>query len=304
MLRCLICLAVLAAPLLGAAPAPAAPAQRVVASFSILADMVSQVGGDRVRVSALVGRGADAHVFEPAPRDVRTMGEASLFIVNGLGFEGWTARLIEAAGFSGLVAVASNGITPLPAEPGRRDHDGGARDGASDPHAWQDLQNALVYVANIARALCGIDAEGCPAYEDNATRYNAAITALDREIRDSLGRLPEGKRRIITSHDSFAYFARAYGVEMLAPVSTSTDTEPSARDVAALIRQIRDQGVTALFVENASDRRLLEQIARETGIAIGGELFSDTLSQPGGPAATYLDMMRHNARQLLAAFGA
>jgi zinc/manganese transport system substrate-binding protein len=295
-----------------AAPAPANAGPKVVASFSILADMTREIAGDRAEIAVLVGPGSDAHVFEPSPRHAAMVGGADLLVINGLGFEGWTERLVEAADFMGPVVIASKGITPLPAEAeGHEHHDEGDRHaheeeeaehdhGPDDPHAWQDLANARFYIANIADGLCTVDAGNCPAYRENAARYQQEVTALDGEIRTLFAAVPKDRRRLITSHDAFGYFARAYGLEMLAPVS-STGAEPSARDIAALIRQIREHGISALFVETITDPRLMEQIARETGAKVGGELYSDTLSQADGPAASYLEMMRHNMRVIAAA---
>lgn len=288
--------------LLAAAPPAAAEGPRVVASFSILADMVRQVGGKRVRVTALVGPGGDVHVYQPSPGDTRVLAGADLLVVNGLGFEGWLGRLIAASGFTGPVAVASRGTTLIAAD-GDNDHAGDAddrhaHDGDADPHAWQDLANARVYARNIAAALCAVDTGGCAGYRTNAAAYDARLAALDAELHAAFAALPPQRRRLVTSHDAFAHFARAYGVEMLAPGAASTDSEPSAADVARLIRQIREDGVRAIFVETISDPRLIEQIARETGVAIGGKLYSDTLSGAGGPAPTYLDMMRHNGETI------
>jgi zinc/manganese transport system substrate-binding protein len=267
----------------------------VVATFSILADMTQRVGGENVSVHALVGPEQDAHVFQPTPAAAAAVSKARLLISNGLGFEGWIERLVSSSGYTWPVVVATKGLTPL--EAGDSDHnEHGHRD--ADPHAWQDLSNALTYVENIKTGLCNADPAHCDAYTKNASAYTAEISALDVTIKAEIGALPQAKRKVITSHDAFGYFAKAYGVTFKAPTGISTDSEASAQDVAKLIDLIKAENVTALFVESISDTRLMEQIARETGVKPGAVLYSDALSQPGGPASTYLDMMRSNALEL------
>lgn len=265
----------------------------VVATFSILADMTARVGGDRISVHTLVGPQQDAHVFQPSPDAAAAVAKARAVITNGLGFEGWIDRLISSSGFKGPVIVASTGINPLKTADGEHVY--------TDPHAWQDMANAVVYVGNIKQGLCVIDAGGCEIYARNATAYSSEIMAAHEDINRAMAALPAEKRKVITSHDAFSYFAKAYGVTFMAPAGISTDSEASAKDVARLINQIRSQKVTALFVESISDTRLIEQIARETNVKPGATLYSDALSPADGPAGTYLDMMRHNARELSAA---
>ena len=284
---------------LSALPVAAAePALRVVASFSILGDWVRQVGGERVAVEVLVGPGSDAHVFSPKPAQARQVGEAQVLFSSGLGFEGWMSRLLKTTNFKGRHVVASQGVKKLVGSdaPGHgHGHDHGA---APDPHAWQDVANARIYVGNIAEGLCAADAAGCASYRRNAAAYDQQLEALDREIRAAWGRIAPPQRLVITSHDAFGYYARAYGVRFLAPQGISTDSEASAQGVARLVRQIRQQGAKALFVESISDPRLIEQIARETGLqAASTELYSDSLA-PTGEASGYLGMMRHNTRAL------
>jgi zinc/manganese transport system substrate-binding protein len=274
----------------------AAAKVKAVASFSVLGDMVREVGGDRVEIVTLVGANGDVHAYEPSPRDVRALTEAKLLIVNGLGFEGWLPRLVDAAHFKGALVVASTGVKP------RQMPDGGGRTRIiTDPHAWQSLVNARTYVANIREALAAADPDGKPVYDANARRYTAAINQLDAEIRTAIGQLPAERRRIITSHDAFGYFGAEYGLQFLAPEGVSTDSQASARDVAKIIRQIKAARIPAVFIENITDRRLLDQIARETAAKIGGELYSDALSAPAGPAPTYLALLRHNVATLTAA---
>lgn len=278
-------------------PAAAQEKLKVVASFSILGDMVARIGGDRVEVKTLVGPGGDAHVYQPTPADAAELGKARLVIQNGLKFEGWMEKLVKSTGYKGAVAVATKDVKPLtiPDRHGKADKHGHDHSGGSDPHAWQSLSNAKLYVRNIKDALCKVDSGGCGVYTANATAYTTEIEKLDAEIKALLASVPPASRKVITSHDAFGYFADAYGVRFIAPRGVSTESEASAKDVARLIDQIRKEKVRALFVENISDPRLLEQIGRETGLKPGGTLYSDALSPAGGPAATYLAMMRHNA---------
>jgi zinc/manganese transport system substrate-binding protein len=291
----------------------AAEPLRVVTSFSILGDLVLQVGGEHVAVVTLVGPNGDAHVYEPTPADARSMASADLVVVNGLGFEGWLERLIDASGYEGPVAMLSDGIETLAVGGDEVAHEREEEEGTDhvehdhgpiDPHGWQSVENAIVYVGNIADALCNIDPAHCDVFRGHAADYVAELEALDADIGADFAAIPQERRRVITTHDAFNYFAHAYSIEFLAPQGVSTDSEASAADVARLIRQIRDEGVTALFLENVSDPRLIEQIARETGVSPGGALYSDALSEAGGAAPTYVDMMRHNASVLLAAMQA
>lgn len=284
-----------------AAPIP------VVASFSILGDMVKEVGGDRVSVTTIVGPNADTHVYEPKPQDAAVLGGAQAFFVNGLGFEGWLDRLVEATAFKGKVVTVSDGVHTheMAEEDGHDDHAEGEHDAhhheGTDPHAWQSLANGLVYVRNIKAALCEIDAEGCATYTANAEAYSAQIAALDAEVKAAIAAVPEGDRKVITTHDAFGYFAEAYGVTFMAPEGISTDSEASAADVARLIDQVKSDGVKALFIENMSDPRLVQQIAAETGAKLGGALYADALSEPNEGAATYLEMFKHNVGLLVPA---
>jgi zinc/manganese transport system substrate-binding protein len=271
----------------------AAPAQeklKAVATFSILADFVKNVGGDRVEVQALVGPNGDAHVYQPSPGDAKTLAEARVIFTNGLGFEGWIARLIKASGSKAPMIVATKGVKPR-----KMDEDGHAE---TDPHAWQSVSNAKIYVANIRDALVAADPAGKAAYEANANAYLAKLDALDAEVKAAVEKIPADRRRIITTHDAFGYFATAYGVAFIAPQGVSTESEVSARDVARIITQIRKQTIPAVFLENITDDRLLKRIGAESGARIGGTLYSDALTDEKGLAPTYIDMMRHNVKQL------
>ena len=304
-------------------PVRAETTLNVVTSFSILGDMVKQVGGDRVAVTSLVGPDGDAHVFQPTPKDARAVSGTDLLIVNGLSFEGWMDRLVEASGYTGKVVVATTGVTPRVMAGGHHEHadvhehehhhehehEAHAvrhrhhHHGGVDPHAWQSLTNAKIYVGNIANGLIEADPAGAAVYRSNAERYVGEIEAAEDEIEQVIAALPPERRNVVTTHAAFGYFADAYGIAFHTPVGVSTEAEPSAGDVAALIRQIKKDDIRAVFLENISDPRLLDQIARETGVRIGGVLYSDALSASDPEAFTYLGMMRHNVRALAASLG-
>jgi zinc/manganese transport system substrate-binding protein len=293
-----ITLVALAFALLGlSGGAQAADKLKAVASFSILADMVRNVGGDRVDVTALVGPDGDAHVYEPTPADARNVAAAKILFVNGLGFEGWMDRLEKSSGFEGKLVVASKGVQPRQMV----EAEGGKTEEITDPHAWQSLANGKLYVANIRDGLIAVDPDGKATYAANAAKYLGQITAEETAVQEALGKLPAERRKIITSHDAFGYFGAAYGLAVIAPEGVSTESEASAQDVAKIIRQIKAEKVPAVFMENIADHRLLDQISRETGAKIGGILYTDALSPPDGPADTYLDMFRHNVETLTAA---
>ena len=267
---------------------------RVMVSFSILEDIVRQIGGDDVSVASFIGADSDAHAFEPNPDQARLLSKAQLFVVNGLGLEGWLTRLTGSAQYRGTITVATRGINPITTT------EAGEAAPAPDPHAWQDPRNAIVYADNVRRALAAVDPAHAENYRQRFRQYKAELEALDRQVRDELSGIPAEKRRVITSHDAFAYYGKAYGVTFLAPEGISTDSEPSARTIAGLIRQIRREGIKALFVENISDPRLIDEIARETGATLGPPLYSDAMSRPNEPAPTYLRMIQYNTTALKA----
>jgi len=283
---------------IGLAPftAQAAEKPRVVASFSILADLTQQVGGQAVTVEALVGPDGDVHVYEPRPRDLRRLMGASLLVRNGLGLEGWMDRLTGAADFKGTVVVAANKVTPRTMKEA-----GGAL--ATDPHAWQDPRNAILYVQTIAEGLATTDPADAAAFHASAEHYVAEIMQTDAWIEATLGPIPAAQRRIITTHDAFGYYGARYGIEFLSAEGISTEFEPSAKAIAALVKQIRREKVRAVFIENMTSPRMAQMLARETGATLGGTVYSDALSPAGGPAATYLEMLRHNTNLFAAAFG-
>jgi zinc/manganese transport system substrate-binding protein len=287
-----------------AAPAPVSePKLTVVATFSILADLVANVGGDRVAITTLVGPDSDAHVYSPTPSDAKAIASAALVFVNGLGFEGWIDKLIKASGYTGTVVVAAEGIRPLKAAAHAHGHGHGhAHDhGELDPHGWQSPVQAQRYVENIARALIAADPKHEQAYRSRATAYIETLRRLDEDARARFAAIPAEQRRVITGHDAFGYFGDAYAIRFFAPRGMSTEGEASAKGVARLITQIRSQKIRAVFVENISDPRLVEQLARESGAKVGGVLFSDALSVKDARARTYLDMMRHNVDTVAAA---
>ncbi|MET0921834.1 MAG: metal ABC transporter substrate-binding protein [Xanthobacteraceae bacterium] len=280
--------------LMTAGPAFAQDKLKVLATFSILGDFVKNVGGDRVEVATLVGPDSDAHVYAPAPADAKKVADAKVVIVNGLGYEGWMSRLAKASGSKAPVVVASKGVRERKAA-------GGHGHGGADPHAWQSVANAKVYVANIRDALIAADPASKAAYEANATAYLGKLDALDADVKAAVAAIPADRRKIISTHDAFGYFQQAYGVEFIAPQGVSTEAEPSARDVARIITQVKKQKIPAVFLENIADPRLMERIAQESGARVGGKLYSDALTDAKGDAPTYLDMMRHNIKQISAA---
>jgi zinc/manganese transport system substrate-binding protein len=262
---------------------------KVVASFSILGDFVKNVGGERVEVTSLVGPDGDVHVYAPAPADARKIADAKLLVVNGLGLEGWLPRLLQASGGKAPIVTATRGIAPLKSGSG------------ADPHAWQSVANAKNYVANIRDARVAADPADAEAFRSQAEAYLARLDALDREVRAAVMQIPETRRKVISTHDAFGYFAAAYGIRFIAPLGVSTESEASARDIAGIITQIKTEKIPAVFLENISDPRLIRRISAETGARVGGTLFSDSLTAEKGDAPTYIDMVRHNIKALTSA---
>jgi zinc/manganese transport system substrate-binding protein len=263
----------------------------VVASFSILGDLVKNVGGDKVDVATLVGPNGDVHVYTPAPSDAKKNADARLLVMNGLGLEGWLPRLVQSAGSKATIVTASNGIAPL------------QLGSDADPHAWQSVANVRIYVANIRDALIAADPADAAVFRANAERYLGELNALDAEVRAAIAKIPPERRKVITTHNAFGYFAAAYGVTFVAPVGVSTESEPSARDIATLIQQIKAEKIPAVFLENLGDDRLIRRIAAETGAKAGGTLYSDSLTDEKGPAPTYIALVRHNIKALTSALG-
>lgn len=286
-----------------ALPAHAQDKLPVVASFSILGDFVRNVGGERVAVTTLVGPNGDAHVYTPTPADAKKVANAKLVVVNGLGFEGWLPRLVKSSGGKATIVTATQGITPRDADAEEQGHDDkhGHVHGHDDPHAWQSVANAKIYVANIRDALAKADPVGADAYKANAEAYLTRLTALDGEVKAAMATIPEARRKVVSTHDAFGYFAAAYGIAFIAPQGVSTDSEPSAKDIAVIITQLKISKIPAVFLENIADPRLMRRIAAETGAKIGGTLYSDSLTAENGDAPTYIDMVRHNIKALTSA---
>jgi zinc/manganese transport system substrate-binding protein len=334
LLRSVLCAAMIVSAASGSVSAAtrAQPAEplKVVASFSILGDMVREIGGEHIALSTIVGPNGDAHSFEPAPKDAKALAQAQVLVINGLDFEGWLPRLIQASGFKGVQVLASDGVKPRhldeseilavaspgdhdrvqagaerkqashahgPADAGHQTHE--HRSGDVDPHAWQDLRNGMLYAKNIADGLGRADPHNKSYYQKRADAYIAQMEKLDSEVRLALDAIPASRRKVITSHDAFGYFGQAYGVQFISAVGLSSDAEPSAKDVAAIIDRAKSEGISAIFVENTSNSRLVEQIARETGVTPGDTLYSDALALPDKPAGTYLGMFSWNAGQLI-----
>ena len=297
-------LSALAASGLFAAQANATEPMPVVASFSILGDLVKVVGGERVAVTTLVGPDEDAHAFEPRPADAKTILASKLMVVNGLHFEPWAEKLAKSAGYKGGTLVASKGLKPraMAEEAGHEDkgQDAGGHQHEIDPHAWQNPNNVILYVRNIAAGLTQADASGAAAYKANAEAYVKELQTLDASIKTQLAAIPAAKRKVITSHDAFGYFGAQYKMTFLAPQGVNTDAEPSAKEVAQLIRQIKREKIKAVFVENMNNPKLIEQLSKDAGATVGATLYSDSLSAADKPGSTYLKMMNHNVTQLVA----
>jgi zinc/manganese transport system substrate-binding protein len=270
---------------------------KVVTSFSILADFVSEIGGERVEVRPLIGPDADAHAWSPRPSDARLVLDADLVVANGLGFDSWIERLAGSAG-NRRVLLAADGITALKHDEGHAHHE--HDHGPLDPHAWQNVANARIYARNIAHALIAADPAGEAHYQARLSRYDAELASLDASIRQRFAALPEEARKVVTSHDAFAYFGAAYGLRFLTAAGVGNRNEVSAAAMARLIRQLRKEKVPVVFIENINDPRLIQRIGSEGGARVGGTLYSDALSGPDGPAASYVAMMRHNADTILA----
>src|SRR5882757_1012937 len=284
-----VALGTLTAALMAIIPLHAQEKINVVASFSILGGFAKNVGGERVDVTTLVGPNSDVHVYTPAPADAKKIADAKLVIINGLGLEGWLPRLVYSSGSKAAIVVATNGVAPR------------KLGSDADPHAWQSVVNAKIYVANIRDALIAADQTGAPSYRANAEAYLAKLDALDREVREAVAQIAQARRKVISTHDAFGYFAAAYGIEFMAPLGVSTESEASARDIAGLITQIRTSKIPAVFLENISDPRLMRRISAETGARIGGTLYSDSLTGEKGDAPTYIDMVKHNIKTLTSA---
>jgi zinc/manganese transport system substrate-binding protein len=272
----------------------------VTASFSILGDLVRVVGGERVSVTNLVGPNEDAHGFEAKPSDAKSLLQSRLLVSNGLGFDSWAQVLARSVDYKGMALLASKGLKPLTeaAKPAVKGH--GHSHGEADPHAWQNPNNVVLYVRNIAAALSQLDPASASTYQANADAYVKELQALDAWAKAQFNAIPAAQRKVITSHDAFGYLAAHYKITFLSPQGISTEAQPSAKDVAQLITQIQREKIRAVFLENMSNQRLLTQLSQDAGTAVGGKLYADALSSPDQPGASYLLMMRHNVNQLVA----
>lgn len=273
------------------APLAMAKTVDVVASFTVLADIVKQVGGDHVKVKSLVGPDGDPHTFEPTPQDSQALAKADLVFVSGLGLEGWMDRLVSASGYRGRPVVASTGITTRSME------DEGKT--ITDPHAWNSMQNGVIYATNVMDALVKADPEDAAQTRQRGETYIQQLQALDSWAKTAFDRVPAERRKVLTSHDAFGYFGQRYGVTFLAPVGFSTESEASASEVGSLISQLKQQHIQRYFIENQTDPRLVKQIASATGAQPGGELYPEALSSATGPAPTYEAAFRHNVDAML-----
>ncbi|WP_312062833.1 metal ABC transporter substrate-binding protein [Pantoea septica] len=272
-------------------PLSMAKTVNVVASFTVLADIVKQVGGEHVNVKSLVGPNGDPHTFEPTPQDSQALASADLVFVSGLGLEGWMDRLVSASGYKGDAVVASRGVATR-----RMEEEGKA---VTDPHAWNSMHNGVIYAANVMNALIKADPQDADAIRLSGEKYIEKLQTLDGWAKTAFAAIPVAKRKVLTSHDAFGYFGQRYGVTFLAPVGFSTEAEASASEVGGLIQQLKAEHIHSYFIENQTDPRLVKQIASATGAQPGGELYPEALSQPSGPAPTYVAAFRHNVEAMI-----
>lgn len=283
----------------GASGPPSADGSRlnVVATTTQVADFAANIGGDKVRVHGLLKPNVDPHDYEPTPLDMRMLAEADVVVKNGVGFEKWLDQAIEASGFRGTLVDASQGVRLRTGE------------GASaDPHIWHDPRNAKTMAANIARAFAAADAANAAVYEQNLAAYQARLDELDAEIEKKIQTIPEDRRKLVTDHDTFGYYADRYGLTVVGSVIPSFDTsaELSAKQITDLVARIKAAGVTAIFSEASLPPKTAEAIGREAGVrVVAGEdaLYGDSLGPEGSAGATYLQMMRHNTDTIVAALG-
>lgn len=301
----------------GAAAAQSDEKLKVVASFSVLQDIVNNVGGEAIDLTTIVPAGGDAHTFDPAPEQVASVSEADLIFAIGLGFEPWLADMIEASGSSAREVVVTDGLDLIEggeeahaheaASPETEDHEQEHEDGSVDPHVWGDVGNAIATTATVKEALIAADPDNTETYEANAAAYTARLQDLDRFVRDEVAKLPEDERKLVTSHDTFGYFARAYGFEVVGTAIGSVTTEsgdPSAEDIANLVEQIQATGVPAIFTENVSNPDLIAAIASEAGVTVGPALYTDALGEAGSDGDTYIRMMTYNTTSIVTALAA
>ncbi|MBX3486896.1 MAG: zinc ABC transporter substrate-binding protein [Candidatus Paracaedibacteraceae bacterium] len=272
----------------------ASPKLTIVASFSILGDMIKNVGQDLVDVQVIVPENADPHIYQPTPQDAAILAKADLVIINGLDFEGWFKKLIENSGYKGKIIIAGKNISPrtLP----------GPDASVNDPHAWHCIKNGLSYVGVISDSLKEALPQKATEIAQNEASYKKKLQNLDTWVRKQFDPIPQAKRIVVTTHDAFWYYGESYGITFLSPVGISTDAEPSALAVARLINEIRTKNIRAVFIESLSSRKLIEEIAKEAHCDVDGVLYADSLSSPrdkNSPAQTYIDMIKHNTLEII-----
>ncbi|NIA88846.1 metal ABC transporter substrate-binding protein [Rahnella aceris] len=282
----------LAVAALLSSPLAMAKTVNAVASFSILGDIVQEVGGEHVKVTTLVGPDGDPHSFEPSPKDSKAINASDVVFVSGLGLEGWIDRLVTASGYKGHLVTASEGVNS------RKMEEDGKQ--ITDPHAWNSMANGVIYATNVMNALIKVDPEDADYFRHRGTAYIEQLQKLDAWAKTEFTGIPQSKRKVLTSHDAFGYFGQEYHVSFMAPVGFSTEAEASASGVASLIKQIKAEKVKTYFIENQTDPRLVKQIAAASGAEPGGELYPEALSGPKGPATTYVKAFKHNVETIVA----
>ena len=264
----------------------------VVSTASIFSDMAENIAGDIVEVQTIVPIGDDPHLYEPTPGDARKVADADLILKNGLTFEGWLNELIENSGTKGKIVTITEGITPITSEKYKN---------STDPHAWMDARYGLTYIENIKKALSELDPDNSDIFEFNYKLYKQQLEDLDNYIRTEIQKIPESQRILITSHDAFQYYGRRYGIELESILGTSTDADAQTSDIIRLNKIIKSSGVPAVFIESTVNPKLLEQLAKDNKITVGGKLYADSLGDKNSPAPTYIDMLRHNTNTIVAA---
>ncbi len=257
----------------------------VLASFSVLADMTQNIGGDLIEVNTLVPTGSDPHTHEPTPRDAKLVNNADLILLNGLTFEGWFNELIENSGTKATTFVVSTAIKPIESI---------AYKDSYDPHAWMNVQYGISYVEQIAKKLIELDPSNKKTYEFNLSVYKKQLAKLDSYVFEEISKIPKAQRILITSHDAFQYFGIRYGLRLEAVLGTSTDAEVQTQDLMRVSKLVRSENVPAVFIESTVNPKLLKQIASDNNVEIGGSLYADSLGDEHSPAPTYYDMIKYN----------
>lgn len=261
---------------------------RVLATETFLGDIAQNVAGSRLKVETLLPVTVDPHEFQPAPQDAIKIAQSQVLIVNGLGYETWLTKTLENGGSQRLVVVASTGLSPNP-DPSGEHPDG-------DPHMWMNPLNVIHYVENIRDGLTQTDPGGRDIYTANAQAYIAQLKDLDQWVNGQVAQLPPEKRLLVTNHDALGYFSQAYGFKVVGAVipSVTNEASPSAQQMATLIDTIKSSGAPAIFLDISENQKLANQIASESSAKVVTDLYVETISAPDGPAATYIEMIRHD----------